>query len=285
MVVAALLLLGTRADADVSKAECVKANAEAQKQRLDGRFGAAREKLESCADSSCPAMVREDCTRRLDEIERVQPTLVFEVKDASGSDVSAVKVTVDGQALTDRLVGKALDVDPGEHVFTFTVEGRSPVTRTFVVNEGEKDRRERIELAAPSPRVTSPRDAGSSPVESGGMAAPRILALSAGGAGVIGVSIGSAFGVLSTSAASRQQTDCASPTSCANHSQALSDHSTAASDGTIATAAFIAGGTLLAAGVTLFFTTGRTAETTSGRILIAPSVGPGTAAVSLSWGL
>jgi hypothetical protein len=278
----ALLLVGAHAEADVSKAECVKANADAQKERLDGRLTAAREKLEACADSSCPALVRDDCTKRLDEIDHVQPTLVFEVKDPSGSDVSAVRVTVDGEVLTDKLVGKALRVDPGEHVFIFNVEGASPVTRTFVVNEGEKDRRERIELGAHlAVPASAPADGG----PGRGIGTQRILALSAAGMGIVAVGIGSVFGVLSTSAASRQQSDCASAASCTNHSQALSDHSTAASDGAIATASFIAGGALLAAGAALFFMTGRTADPTAGRVLVTPSVGPGTAGISLSWGM
>ena len=241
------LALGHDARADVTKAECVKANAEAQALRLKGVFGAARDKLTLCADPTCPGMVRDDCTQRLDELERAQPTIVFEAKDAQGADVLAVSVAVDGQLLADRLSGTALRVDPGEHTFTFRAEGRPPLTRTFVIHESEKDRRERVEFPAlPSAGVIAPT------ATDHGLGTQRVLALTAGGLAVAGVVVGSVFGVLSTSAASRQDTDCASPTSCLNHTQALSDHSTAATDGAVSTVAFVAAGVFLAAGITLF---------------------------------
>jgi hypothetical protein len=101
-------------------------------------------------------MVRDDCTRRLDEVEKAQPTIIFEVKDAAGGDVTAVTVTVDGKPWTDTLDGKALAVDPGRHVFAFSVAGRAPFERTFALAEGEKGRRERIVLeSAVSPSAAS----------------------------------------------------------------------------------------------------------------------------------
>jgi hypothetical protein len=277
----ALFFVGARADADATKAECVKANADAQTLRIAGKIGASRDKLTLCADASCPAMVRDDCTQRLDELEHAQPTIVFDVKDASGSDVGAVKVTIDGQPLADKLAGTALKVDPGEHAFTFTADGQAPLTRSFVIHEGEKERREVIVLHAQSPAAPSPDPGGAG----SGLGTQRVLGLTAGALGVAGVVVGSIFGISSTSAASRQATDCASPTICTNHAQALSDHSTATTDGTLSTVAFIAGGALLAAGVTLFLTGGRSSERTSGGLVVTPSVGPGTAALSLQWSL
>jgi hypothetical protein len=57
-------------------------------------------------------MVRDDCTQRLDELNRQLPTIVFDGKDAAGGDVIAVSVTVDGRLLTERLDGAPLEVDP-----------------------------------------------------------------------------------------------------------------------------------------------------------------------------
>ena len=95
-------------------------------------------------------MVRDDCARRLDELGQVQPTIVFDAKDASGRDVAAVKVTVDGRPLAEKLDGAALAVDPGEHTFVFTVAGGALVTQTFVIREGQKARYERIVLGGPA---------------------------------------------------------------------------------------------------------------------------------------
>jgi hypothetical protein len=283
--VAALLSIAPPARAEVTKAECVKANANAQTLRIGGRLNEAREKLTLCMDSACPAMVRDDCSQRLDELERGQPTIVFEAKDASGSDVSGVRVTIDGQPLADKLAGTALRVDPGEHTFTFASEGQEPLTKSFVIHEGEKNRLERIQLH-PLPIAGAPASIDHLTVSSApGMGTQKILGLTAGSLGIAGVAVGSIFGILSTSAASRQTTDCASATNCSHHTEALSDHGTASTDGAISTAGFIAAGVLLAAGVTLFFTARAPGDSPSHGLLVVPTVGPHTAALSFQWGM
>jgi hypothetical protein len=149
--VAVLSLLPARAFADMTKDQCVDANAQAQALRKDGKLSAARDQLRACAAASCPAMVRDDCTRRLDELDKVQPTIVFMAKDAAGQDVRGVVVAVDGATLTHKIDGSELPVDPGEHVFTFTAPGQPPVTKTFVLGVGEKDRREQVLIGGGPP--------------------------------------------------------------------------------------------------------------------------------------
>jgi hypothetical protein len=289
----------TRADA--TKDQCVDANGKGQELRREGKLTTAREQLRLCANPSCPAMVRDDCTKRLDDLERAQPTIAFEVKDASGADVSAVKVTVDGKLLAERLDGTALPVDIGEHVFTFQVAGRPPVTRTLVLTEGEKGRRERIAIGAapastpalvpmtapsPTPVREASAPAGAAAVSpgiepastGGGIGTQRILGLVAGGVGVAGIAVGSVFGLMTLSQKSQQQSVCGSSTSCTSsgHAQALDDHSTGMTDSTISTVGFIAGGALLVGGVLLFFTAvhGPDAQAATG-VLVVPSVAPG----------
>ncbi len=99
-------LAPTVARADMTKDQCIDANGKGQVLRRDGKLAAAREQLRSCADPSCPAMVRDDCNKRLDSLEAAQPSMVFDVKDAAGADVINVVVTVDGQKLTDHLDGR-----------------------------------------------------------------------------------------------------------------------------------------------------------------------------------
>jgi len=162
VVGAVLSLVAVTARADLTKAQCIDANTKGQDLRRDGKLSAARKELLRCADPSCPGVVRDDCTRRLDDVDKVQPTIVFVVKDASGKDVSAVKVTVDGQPLVDTLDGTELPVDPGRHVFTFTVAGLAPVSATLVLAAGDKDRRERIAVGG-GPAVTAPIGAPAAP--------------------------------------------------------------------------------------------------------------------------
>ncbi|HEY8089950.1 MAG TPA: hypothetical protein VIF09_18945, partial [Polyangiaceae bacterium] len=148
-----LVLAPLSAGAGMTKLACIDANTRGQDLRRDGKLAAAREQLRSCTDPSCPGLVRDDCSRRLDELEKVQPTVVFEVKDVAGNDVSGVEVTVDGEPAVQTLDGTALQLDPGEHELVFRATGRAPVSRTLMLTEAEKERRERIVLGGLSPLV------------------------------------------------------------------------------------------------------------------------------------
>ena len=98
------------AEGGPSKEQCVDANGLGQELRRTGKLSAAREQLRACAHPTCPALVRDDCTLRLDELERAQPTIAFSVQDAAGADLSQVTVRVDGMTLATRLDGTALVV-------------------------------------------------------------------------------------------------------------------------------------------------------------------------------
>lgn len=282
------------ARADLTKAQCIDANTKGQDLRRDGKFSAAREQLRTCAVSSCPALVRDDCTKRLDDVERAQPAIVFDVKDAAtGRDVSVVKVTVDGRPLAEKLDGTALPVDPGEHVFVFTVPDQAAVTGTFVLKEGDKERRERIEIghAVPTAPAPPPPDAPSSILPSsappsearsgGGMGAQRILGLVVGVAGVgVGV-VGTVFGLLTQSEVRQQQKECPSTPNCMR-GQAETDHTNAIKDRAISTLGFATGGALLVTGVALFLTGGRSSESRAAAgTQLLPSVGPAGGGIAI----
>ncbi len=277
---AATSLVSASSSADLTKDQCVDANAKGQDLRRSGKLTSARELLRQCSAPSCPSIVRNDCTKRLDELESVQPAIIFDAKDGSGRDVSVVNVTVDGRPLVDKLDGTALRVDPGEHVFVFTVPDQPPVTQTFVLKEGDSGRRERIVIGA-LPATPAPGEGGgtlSTPPSGGeGSKSQRIVGLVAGGLGVAGLAAGGVFGVLTLSEASKQKTDCAStaPMDCASLSQANTDHQMGVMDRTIAIAGFIGGGALLLGG-TILFLTGRhssPASATTGVVLL-PAFGP-----------
>jgi hypothetical protein len=270
----AFSLAAHSARAETTKAQCVKANANGQTLRLDGKFNEAREQLQACGAAACPQIVRNDCAQRLSELERTQPTIVFDVKDGTGADIVGAGVTMDGRPLAEHLAGTAIRVDTGEHEFVFTVPGQPPVTRKLVVQEGEKDRRERI-VIGPVPQA-EPLPTSPAVETSPGLGTRKVLGLAAGGVGVVGVAVGSIFGVLTFAAVSDQKKDCAGGGgSCPNHAQALSDHTAASSDSVISTAAFVAGGALLAGGAVLFFAAPRETPKPAPSLAITPLVGPG----------
>jgi hypothetical protein len=284
------------ARADLTKAQCVDANVSAQDLRRDGRLGAARVELVKCAGRSCPALVRDDCTRRLDEVDKAEPTIAFEVK-AAGADVFAVTIMVDGKPWTDTVEGKPIPVDPGKHVFTFSVAGHPSVTRTFVLTEGEKGRREQIVLeSAPATSATSapssaPEGSAAPSVSgnqtsapAGGIGAQKVLGLGAAGVGVVGLGLGAAFGLMSTSAWKSAQSTCGGNVNqCADVPGAEPHRHTALTDATISTVSFIAGGVLVAAGGLLFFTAGSPRETDAAAtsLTVAPVVGSDQAGIAV----
>jgi hypothetical protein len=269
----AVLLATGFARADVTKAQCIDANAKGQDLRRSAKLSAAREQFHACADPGCPALVRDDCAKRLDEADRAQPTVVFDAKDGSGHDLSAVKVTVDGRPLVDKLDGTAVQVDPGEHEFTFTTAGEAPVTEKLVINESAKERHESLTIGAAQPAPPSPA-ATAAPANAEGMGTQKMVAVGVGAVGIVGVALGSVFGVLTASAISSQKSDCASATNCPRYAQAASDHSTWSTDGTVSTVAFAAGAALLAGGVVLWLTAPHPAGGPSpAALVVAPSVG------------
>jgi hypothetical protein len=206
-IVSAVLVLGATfvtwpAAADPTKAQCIASNDHAQEFRQAGKLSKAREQLLICVAQSCPGPVREDCAQRLDELDKAMPTIVFEAKDAAGTDLVDVKVTIDGAPLADRLDGSSLKVDPGPHVFVFTWEGHPSVTKKLVLAEHDQARREVVVFgSAETPHVESASPA-SAPVAagSGGSGIDRkTIAFAVGGAGVIGLVVGSIFGIVAKS--------------------------------------------------------------------------------------
>jgi hypothetical protein len=290
---AALLVLSTPAFADgpkggITKMECIDANTKAQSLRRDGKLTAARVQLLKCGDPACPPIIRDDCTQRLDDVEKAQPTIVFDGKDGDGHDLVAVSVTIDGQPFADKLDGKPLRVDPGPHSFVFTATGQPPVTKSFVLREGEQGRREQIIVGSPTVQAPAPGAPGTTPPgqsalpstppesPSGGLGTQQIIGIAVGGAGVVGLGVGAVFGLLASSAWSSAKSACGGDIShCANVSAANSDKSTTNTDGTISTVGFIAGGVLAAGGAVLFFTGHRAEAEPTASVAVAPTLGPG----------
>ena len=143
------------AHADVSD-ECIAANTKAQELRRGGHMRHARDNLILCAAAACPKLVRDDCAVRLDEVNRLIPTIVFQVKDPDGHDLTDVKVTMDGEALAEKMTGTAMDVAVGEHEFAFSADGFVTATQKYLLVEGQKDRRESVTLQRNAPPVVTP---------------------------------------------------------------------------------------------------------------------------------
>jgi hypothetical protein len=259
--VAAFVLASTVASvaaAAPTKGQCVDANTQAQVLRKQGSFKAARTALRTCSDPSCPGIVRNDCSARLDELARIMPSVILE---ASGG-ATGVSVTLDGEPAPGPLDGRPIEVDPGEHHIVFRAPGRDPVTRVVTLDEGEKNRRVQASFETP----------GEKPAPSNG-GTLRVAGIAFSAAAVAGVGVGSVFGILSFSAWGSVKSECATAGAC-DYPKATSDRAQAIDFATASDVAFAIGGALAVTGAVLFALGLRAAPTvgprTIGFVLVEP---------------
>jgi hypothetical protein len=261
------------AAADPTKEQCIAANDHAQELRQTGKLGAAREQLLVCVAQSCPGPVRADCAQRLDEIAKAMPSVVFEVKDAAGNDVSSARITIDGQPLAGN-AGTALEVDPGEHTFVFEAGGLAKVEKKLVLVEGVRGRHEVIRLANTPEAATSAPAPSNEDVSSRSSGPPLLsyVALGVGGAGlVLGVTTGLVAGGKHGDLANVCSD--ASGTCPASASGDLDSYHTWR---TVSTVGYIVGAVGVAGGAVLWLTAPKAQASTTARVWI----GPGSAGVA-----
>jgi hypothetical protein len=246
--------------ADPTTADCLAASDASLRLGNEHKLRSERAQLLVCGAASCPADIRNECLRRVDEVNAQIPTIAFSAKDGSGADLSAVKVTMDGELLVERLEGTALSMDPGEHTFSFEAAGLPPVSKKLVLVEGQKDRREVVVLGVPAAPVQPPPPGGS------GLGTQRVLAIVAGGVAIAGLGVGTAFGLVAASQKSSAQSVC--PAQCAT-ADGVNRWNTAVTSGNVATVGFVVAGVAAAGAVALWLTAPRAAGA------VQVGVGPG----------
>jgi hypothetical protein len=258
---------------------CISASESAVGLHKAGKLIDARAALSKCAAPSCPEAVRTSCQQRLAVASDAIPSVLFFVKDSSGGDLAAVRLTIDGAVYSEHLDGSAVTLDPGEHEFRFEVAGQEPVVKRLLLHQGEKNRRENLVIgAAPAPAVTAPAPApDAQPMDPG--KTRRLTGLVVGGVGVAGLITGAIFGGLTFSETSSYMTHCgkmigAPPGQC--NVAGVSGEGTASTFGAVSTVAFIVGGVAAAGGAVLYFTAPKsaTSRATGAQLPFTVAVGP-----------
>ncbi len=153
--ICAVLSVSAAARADAES--CVAAAEEGQKLRDEGHMVRARERLTECAREECPAPVRADCVRFVEDVERRTPTIVVGARDR-GKDTTEVAVSIDGALRSSRLDGRPIALDPGEHRIRYEHVGDTAIEETFVLREGERERPMRVQFGAVPVVVLPPRN-------------------------------------------------------------------------------------------------------------------------------
>jgi hypothetical protein len=264
--VALAFAAGPRAARAQDADACINASESSLSLRKAGRLIDARKALATCAAPACPDPVKTSCQQRMQDIDRAVPSVVFQVKDASGNDVSSVKISVDGQPRDERM-GTAISLDPGSHTFTFDAPGLPSATKTLVIVEGVKDRPETVTLGTPAPAAPAPGPAATPTSEqpiaaSSGGSSQRTIGLIVGGVGIAGLAVGTVFGLMASSEWSNAQKD-----------QRQSEVDTANSQALVSTIGFIAGGVLVAGGAILWLTA--PSASSAPAVGLIPTVAPG----------
>jgi hypothetical protein len=147
--------------AKAEKERCIVANETAGRLRNERKLTAAKEQFTTCAQATCPAMIRDDCTQALAELEKKTPSVVVRAKSSDGGDAVDVALSVDGTPISKRLDATPMALDPGVHTFKLEAAGVKPITRQLVVVEGEQARVldfafER-DVATPPPEASGPK--------------------------------------------------------------------------------------------------------------------------------
>jgi hypothetical protein len=123
------------------RAACAQAHEEGQREANAGHMRAASRLFVKCSnESSCPALIRQDCAEFFETVKRSIPSVVFGAQDETGTDVFAVKVYAGDELVADGLDGRAVELDPGQYHLRFLFPGGEVVASDVVLRESEKGR-------------------------------------------------------------------------------------------------------------------------------------------------
>ncbi len=263
----------------------------------------SREKLRVCARPSCKPWMVKECTKSLADVEARIPSVVLVARDADGRDVVDVSVKTEDQVeLTHRLDGRAVELGPGERTFWFVAADGRHATITAVIREGEKAQRVSVKLEAvkPAPAAASvvvpPTPAAAAPPVAGPPASPaapaarsdgppaepsphgsalRTVGYVLAGVGAAGLLVGTFFGVKAV--VEKSDAECDAANQC--EPTALDSARTSA---TVSTIGFVAGGALLAGGITLVVLSPSPSRSSSAaRLELAPAVSQQTTGLTV----
>lgn len=141
---AAWLVVGATSEASGQTADekkaCIGGYERAQELRKQGKLRGSKEQLLVCSRPTCPKVLRDECSKWLDEVQASMPSVVVEGRDADDRETAQIKVSVDGVVVAERLDGRSIDVDPGPHVFAFQ-HGDATSEQSVLIREGERNRK------------------------------------------------------------------------------------------------------------------------------------------------
>jgi hypothetical protein len=172
-------------------AACIQSYEQTQTLRRASKLRDARIEAAKCANETCPPVLARDCSKWLAELDQSIPTVVFDVKSATGEELTNVKISVDGKPLVEKLDGKSVALDVGPHAFRFEATDRKwrPIDQKTVIHEGDKNRKISVTLQGDAPQA--PATTSERPVP--------IMAYVFGGVAVASLGVGTVFAISGSS--------------------------------------------------------------------------------------
>lgn len=241
-------------------------------------------------------------TKRAEKLQARLPRLVINVPEASKTP--GLEIRRNGMLVGSAQWGTPVAVDPGEIELTANAPGKQTLRQTLRAEEGKTAsynlpvlaQGERAAVAPATPPADAPNEArpvapAASPpsvpvapppaepsVAKGGNA-PWILTLA--GVGVVGVGLGSAFGLMAKSKYDESKKECDADDANACSARGIEQRNEALTKGNVATVGFIVGGAALAGAGIVWLASGSSDSKQAGssaRLRAAPAFGPNLAA-------
>ena len=191
---------------------CATTAEEAQELRTEHKLREAQQKLLTCAQPTCPAIVRTDCMQWLSEVEKAMPTVVIKASGPTYREIIAVRVWLDGVLLFDRLNGLAHPVNPGVHQFRYEVDGMIPIEEQVVIREGEERRMLVVQFQA----MPDTGYSTSNSVEPAKVRRTPVIPFVLGGVGLAALGSFAYFGIKGRAEASDLESGCGVTKTCSN---------------------------------------------------------------------
>jgi hypothetical protein len=220
--------------------------------------------------------------KKMNELDPRVPRLVIRLAPGAPKDTTLQR---DDVALGGGAFDVSFPIDPGAHIVVATETGHEPRRYPVSVSEGDKLVVE-VEpgpaiAAAPTPTATR---AGETPSSTAALTEPpssssggwrRGVAYGAGVVGIVGIGLGTYFGVTTLSKWSTAKKDCG--TGCGEMDPARNEKSDANSDATLADVSFVVGGVALATAIVLLVTAPSSPPSpgAQGKLKVFPSWQPG----------
>jgi len=244
-----------------------------------GRIATALTKFREAADAAHAASDPREtfANDRVSALGPRIPRLSLDTTKLAGA--AGVELRLDGVPVEASHWGDAFPVDPGQHTVDVYAPGKKPWSHGMDVTTSTAIYVPALEDVGAAPVVpTGPAQPDQPPPASAGLGTQRTLAIVAAGVGVVGLGVGSAFGLVSLSDHNTAQAHCeAGGNPCS--AQGVQAGKDAQSAGNLSTVAFIVGLVGAGAGVALWLTA--PVDASRPGVALVPGAGAADAGLSL----